>query len=240
MRRIPGKRLNVVALTSCHDRRWDYYKKQAASNLSYEEDSKRRIFSFVVNKTRVYFLDGQEIKGKEGDINIICPGKVLEYEPRTRSVEDLAREGHELGALVSLPHLFGRKGMATEEGKKLVRAIMERGLVDYVETWSSLDFKKHNQAAENWFKDMKKGLKLDMSTRKGRNQEVQRIAVSDGHLDKDVGASYSGVYVEDYKEISTFFDKLRESCVISIEQRNAGRVSRARYFASLARAATFG
>jgi len=205
--------------------------------MGFDFDDKRKIFKLEIQTPHefspIYFLDGQEIKGADGDINIICPGKRISHEPRTRNVEDLAKEAKDLGALVSLPHAFGKDGLAIIAGQEKVEKLIKSRAFDFIEVYDALMDNFANRNTITWF-----GL-IKSKAREGYFDLAnlpQEISVSDGHYNNDVGKAFTYLNLPRTMPVYDVFNILKSAKVLPLEDVNFGKISlsnKARYSASL-------
>lgn len=214
IRNAEEKDVGIVALTSCHEfettldcpTRFDYYIRQAGSlkKLGYQigdVNLARGILVLERNGRKIYLLDGQEIKCREGDINIICPGEVLEYDAFKTSIVEVARRGRDLGAIVSLCYPFDRDGVARKDDS-LMRALAEEEVIDYIETFDALASEKANNLASEWVEDFMCDYVV---LHNGVLPKVKKLNVSDGHLDRDLAKAYTEfIFPQQYNSSEVF------------------------------------
>lgn len=203
------KDIEIVGLTSCLDRRYDLLTEQLINSsmgerglVLIEEDTKRkitRVQRLNPNPGLVYFLDVQEFKCKDGDLNVICPGKVLEYGLMEKTIEEIATEAKSLGALTSLGHPIK---------DELARKLIEKKLIDYIDVWDSLDSSKNNRRVKEWY--------LNLVQENEAGYMPRALAVSDGHRDCDLGKSFTEISLKSGK-IEDFFEGLKKGVVIEID-----------------------
>lgn len=221
--------IKLVTLTSCHDDRFTHYLRQAEQFSLFDFDGERRIFRLGIPGNPfthyIYFLDGQEIKGSDGDVNIICPGKRMVYEPRIKSVEYLAKTARDLRALTSLPHAFGTDGLAvkTKEGQATSERLLENGLFDFIEVHNALMSRRGNEETFRWYEYQEEAI-----TNRGYfgwANMPQALAVSDGHYDGDLGAAFTYLELPEIMPAIEVFDKLAIAEVSLLTKENFGYVS---------------
>jgi len=230
--RANNQEMNLIALTSCHDSptRYEYYLRQAEQlareGVAFEADSEKGIFSLPGLQAPIYFLDGQEIKGKDGDINIICPGQTLNYALYDTPVEDVAKHAKDLGALVSLPHLFGRDGLGTTlQGQDKASQLADKDLIDFFETWDALDSPRHNRKAFDFYTF------LEEQERCG--SFPIKVAVSDGHYDSDLGAAATEFNIHAITSMQGILSALRHPISTKDYLGYISKLNKARYATSL-------
>jgi predicted metal-dependent phosphoesterase TrpH len=187
-RECSNKDLSVVTITSHSwtehiDKRWGKYMEEM------EEDSNVEQFNITPLTTQAimfqdkyddasdprYLIHGQELKTDKADVNILFADQRVPVEKTNGKLEEVVRAARDSGnnVLVSLPHPSHNKLTVGD-----IRALYKRGIIDIMESFSSLDLLPYNNLCKA------------MTEKVG----IPGIAVSDGHRLVDMGKAH--IYTE--------------------------------------------
>lgn len=225
--------MDLIAITSCSnsehiDKRWEAYMQEAEKCIMYfggkKLDSQVLILGNIPS-SMTYLIHGQEFKTNKGDINVLFAEQRIPIENSNGGFYWLLDSARNCGenTLIGINQLSKCKLTPKE-----LRELYEKGKIDFLESYNSMDFEKNNQYAK----------------KVSDEKQIPGIAVSDGHRLEDMARAYIRAgegYLPDatYAELAKYVKNAIKSRSFENIQEKTPLKGKALYLARLANAMFF-